>query len=64
MKAYRRKPPADTMFMVAMAMVLEDLIYFYLDLIFTLRFSKFCEKRKIRNFDPHFKNWYLARKWV
>jgi hypothetical protein len=26
------------------------------------RFSKFC--KKIRNFDPHFNNLYLARKWV
>jgi hypothetical protein len=27
------------------------------------RFSRFC-KKKIQNFDPHFKNLYLARKWV
>jgi hypothetical protein len=41
------------MFMAAMAMVLPRKI--------AEDFQRFV---KIRNFDPHFKNLYLARKWV
>ncbi len=47
-------PPADTTFMAAMAMVLPWKI--------TDDFQ--CFFVKIRNFDPHFKYMYLARKWV
>ncbi len=46
-------PPADTMFMAAMGMVRPWKIA-----------EDFESFRKIRNFDPHFKNLYLARKWV
>jgi hypothetical protein len=42
------------MFMAAMAMVLSGKI--------VEDFQSFV--KKIRNFDPHFKNLYLARNWV
>ncbi len=48
-----KNPPADTMFMAAMAMVLSWKI--------VKDFQSFV---KIRNVDLHFKYLYLARKWV
>jgi hypothetical protein len=49
-----QKPPADTMFMAAMTMALLWKI--------VEGFQSFV--KKIRNFDPHFKNLYLATTWV
>ncbi len=46
-------PPADTMFMAAMAMVLPCKIV-----------EDFQSSVKMQNFDPHFENLYYARKWV
>jgi hypothetical protein len=58
MKAYPKNPPTDTMFRAAMGMVLlwkivED-------------FQSFVKKKFffLQNFDPHYTNLYLARKWV
>jgi hypothetical protein len=51
MKGYPRNPPADTMFMAAVAMVLPRKI--------AEDFQSFVKK----NFDPLFKNLYLATKW-
>jgi hypothetical protein len=48
-----KTPLADTMFMAAMAMVLPCKIV-----------EDFQSFVKIRNVDPHFKNLYLAIKWV
>jgi hypothetical protein len=53
MKAYPENPPADTMFMAAMAMVLP--------LKIVEDFQSFV-KKKIRHFEPHFKSLYLAKK--
>jgi hypothetical protein len=50
MKAEPRKPPPDAMFMAAMAMVLPRKIV-----------EDFQSFVKIRNFETHFKNLYLAR---
>jgi hypothetical protein len=56
MKAYFQKPPADTMFMAAMAMVLP--------LKIVEDFQRFV-KKKYESFTlAHFKNLYLARTWV
>jgi hypothetical protein len=52
-KLTRENHSADTMFMATMVMVLPWKII--------IDFQSFV---KIRNFDPHFKNLYLARKWV
>jgi hypothetical protein len=54
MKAYPRKSPADTMFMAAWPWFSREKL---------LKIFKVSLKR-IQNFDPHFKNLYLARKWV
>ncbi len=55
MKAYPENPPADTMFMAAMAMGLPwKMVEDFQNVV----------KKKILNFDTHFKNLYLARKWV
>jgi hypothetical protein len=51
MKACPQNPPADNMFMAAMAMVLPRKIV-----------EDFQNFVKIRNFDSHFKNLFLARK--